>query len=56
MNHALTTLTEEEVVGLLNHEREHGKRVSILERLHARFNMLRCSRERLEILGKGERP
>lgn len=55
MNHHLTQLTEEEVVTLLDYEKNNQKRMSVLERLHQRFNMLRCTRERLEILAIVER-
>lgn len=55
MNHHLTQLTEEEVVTLLDYEKKNQRRMSVLERLHQRFNMLRCTRERLEILAIVER-
>ena len=50
LNDRLPTLTEEEVLGLLNNERNTLKRVSILERMHQRYNTLRVARERLELL------
>ena len=43
-------MSEDEVLRLLNEEREGAKRVSMLERLHQRYNTLRVARERLELL------
>jgi hypothetical protein len=50
MNEHLSALTEEEVLAMLDNERRTHKRVSILERLHQRYTVLRASRERIEIL------
>jgi hypothetical protein len=43
-------MSEDQVLQLLNHERTNQRRISILERLHQRYTMLRCERERREIL------
>jgi hypothetical protein len=43
-------MSEEDVLKLLNEERVGAKRVSVLERLHQRYNTLRVARERLELL------
>jgi len=43
-------MTEQQVLDLLNAERETGKRVTVLERLHQRYTTLRAARERAEIL------
>jgi hypothetical protein len=43
-------LTEDEVLELLEIEREGAKRVTFLERLHQRYTMLRAARERVELL------
>jgi hypothetical protein len=43
-------MSEEDVLMLLNEERVGAKRVSVLERLHQRYNTLRVARERLELL------
>jgi hypothetical protein len=43
-------MSEEDVLALLNEERVGAKRVSVLERLHQRYNTLRVARERLELL------
>ncbi len=56
LNDRLPTLTEEEVLGLLNNERNTLKRVSILERMHQRYNTLRVARERLELLKEAKLP
>ena len=52
----LPTLSEEEVLGLLNNERKTFQRVSVLERLHQRYNTLRVARERMEILKEAKLP
>ena len=56
LNDRLPTLTEDEVLGLLNNERQTLKRVSMLERLHQRYNTLRVARERMEILKEAKLP
>jgi hypothetical protein len=50
LNDQLSTMTEQQVLDLLNAEREHGKRVTVLARLHQRYTTLRAARERAEIL------
>lgn len=52
----MSTLTEEQVLELLNAERVGRKRVSILERLHQRYTVLRAARERIEILKEAKAP
>jgi len=56
LNDRLPTLSEEEVLGMLNNERQSLKRVSVLERLHQRYNTLRVARERLELLKEAKLP
>ncbi len=56
LNDRLPTLSEEEVMGMLNNERDTLKRVSVLERLHQRYNTLRVARERLELLKEAKLP
>jgi len=56
LNDRLPTLSEEEVLGMLNNERQLLKRVSVLERLHQRYNTLRVARERLELLKEAKLP
>ena len=56
LNDRLPTLTEEEVLGMLNNERNTLKRVSVLERMHQRYNTLRVARERLELLREAKLP
>ena len=50
LNSQLSRLSEEEVLRLLNEERAGANRVSMLQRLHQRYNTLRVARERLELL------
>lgn len=50
LNSELSRLSEEEVLRLLNEEREGAKRATMLQRLHQRYNTLRVARERLELL------
>ena len=50
LNKKLNLLSESEVLALLNAERAGQRRVTFLERLHQRYTMLRCERERREIL------
>ncbi len=56
LNDRLPTLSEDEVMGMLNNERDTLKRVSVLERLHQRYNTLRVARERLELLKEAKLP
>lgn len=48
------SLSEKEVLELLELERANGKRASILTRLHQRYSSLRMARERAEILKDAE--
>lgn len=50
LNDKLSTMTEAEVLTLLDNERQTSKRVTVLERLHQRYTTLRAARERAEIL------
>lgn len=50
LNKELALLSEEQVLSLLNDERANDRRISVLERLHQRYTMLRAARERREIL------
>ena len=50
LNSDLALKTEEQVFALLTEERATGKRITVLERLHQRYNTLRVARERVEIL------
>jgi len=54
VNNQLAMMTEQQVLAMLTAERIGEKRVSILERLHQRYNTLRVTRERLEILGEAK--
>lgn len=56
LNAQLITLSEDEVLALLDNEREGEKRISMLQRLHQRYTILRAARERVEILKGAVRP
>jgi len=56
LNENMATLTEEEVMAMLEYERTHERRVKMLLRLHQRANSLRVARERIELLKEGVRP
>ena len=50
LNHVLASKTEDEVLQMLQAEKLGDRRVVVLERLHQRYNVLRVSRERMELL------
>ncbi len=50
LNAELRTLDEGRVLEMLMEERKNQRRVSVLQRLHQRYNTLRVSRERIELL------
>ena len=50
INHSLSSKTEAQVLEMLNEEKNRAKRITILERLHQRYNTLRVARERIELL------
>ena len=52
LNNILATKTEAEVLDMLNIERAGPRRLTVLERLHQRYNTLRVARERLELLNE----
>ena len=56
LNNQLSMMTEQEVLALLEKEKIGEKRASVLQRLHQRYNVLRVSRERLEILKLATKP
>jgi hypothetical protein len=56
LNAKLSDLNEEEVLELLNIERESERRISMLQRLHQRYTSLRAARERVEILKEAVKP
>ena len=55
LNENMATLTEEEIMAMLEYERTHERRVKMLLRLHQRANSLRVARERIELLKEGLR-
>lgn len=56
LNAIINDKTEEEVLALLNHERQTERRISMLQRLHQRYTILRAARERVEIIKEAIRP
>ena len=56
LNETMATLSEEEIMAMLEYERTHERRVKMLLRLHQRGNSLRVARERIELLKEGLRP
>ena len=56
LNETMATLSEEEIMAMLEYERTHERRVKMLLRLHQRANSLRVARERIELLKEGVRP
>jgi len=49
-------MNEADVWGMLEAERFGEKRASVLQRLHQRYNVLRVSRERIELLKEAKNP
>jgi hypothetical protein len=56
LNNALSMMSEEEVLSLLQAEKHGERRASVLQRLHQRYNTLRVSRERIELLTLAVKP
>lgn len=56
LNNQLSMMSEEEVLSLLQMEKHGEKRSSVLQRLHQRYNVLRVSRERIELMSLAVKP
>ena len=52
LNEVLTDYTEQEVLDLLEDERKHARRSTVIIRLHQRYTTLRMLRERAELIGE----
>jgi hypothetical protein len=52
LNQHLNTFDEPTVLAMLEHEIKNRRRAMFLQRLHQRYNALRVSRERIELLSK----
>jgi len=50
LNRVLTSKIEDDVLQMLNEEKAGARRLKVLTRLHQRYNILRMSRERVELL------
>lgn len=55
LNDKLSSLTEQDLLTMLEAEKQGKKRLTILRRLHQRYCTLRNDRERIEILSIAER-
>ena len=49
-------MDEAEVLALLEKEKQDERRASVLQRLHQRYNVLRVSRERIELISLAVKP
>ena len=56
LNNQLSMMSEEEVLSLLQKEKHEERRASVLQRLHQRYNVLRVSRERIELMSLAVKP
>ena len=56
LNDVLCNMTEADIWNMLETERFGEKRASVLQRLHQRYNVLRVSRERIELLKEAKNP
>ncbi len=56
LNEKLNTLGEDEVYILLQAERVGERQLSVLQRLHQRYNILRVARERAELIKEAKEP
>ena len=56
LNNQLSMMTEAEVLSLLDLEKVNERRASVLQRLHQRYNTLRVSRERIELMSLAVKP
>ncbi|MEB3202951.1 MAG: hypothetical protein VKK05_09100 [Synechococcus sp.] len=50
LNRNIHTYTEDQLLEMLTAERQGTKRITVMQRLHQRYNVLRTTRERLELL------
>ena len=54
LNESLHELNEDQVRMMLDWELEHEWRVTVVERLHQRYNALRVKREREELMARNK--
>ena len=54
LNESLHELNEDQVRTMLDWELEHEWRVTVVERLHQRYNALRVKREREELMARNK--
>jgi len=51
-NKQLNTFSEDQLLAMIDKELSSYKRISVLERMHQRYSILRMTRERAELLAK----
>lgn len=56
LNDQIPSLSEADVLAMLNQERSAERRAAFLQRLHQRYCALRDARERREVLADAIRP
>ena len=52
LNKIIGSLTEEQLVEMLENEKQQRKRMMYLERIHQRYTIVRAAREREELLSQ----
>jgi hypothetical protein len=52
LNSKISEMSEQELLGLMDAELEGARRTTVLVRLHQRYTMVRCTRERDDMLRK----
>ena len=52
LNKIISSLTEEQLVEMLENEKQQRKRMMYLERIHQRYTIVRAAREREELLSQ----
>ena len=52
LNSKISEMSEQELLGLMDAELEGAQRTTVLVRLHQRYTMVRCTRERDDMLRK----
>lgn len=56
LNNQITMMNEQEIADMLQAELVSERRSSFIRRLHMRYNTLRVSRERIELLKQAVKP
>ena len=56
LNDSLSQKTEKQVLKMLEDELAGERRATVIQRLHQRYTMLRCARERVVLMKKARKP